>query len=567
MTPGPESIPSTFKAQAESPQVNLAERSPQDLAAGLFGATRKHLFAEPSYETGNVEGFLAQTAELFAIVDESWTEVKRDTDKIHELIAGGLYPDSDPIKNVVVWKRPDADSDRKLRKDIEGESKRLGLGAILVEENREKARHYKDRLCDASAGSDKVLDEYWTKQLLEAVAKPPGHNDPQMAKTVLPEDIDEAATQIYESYARAFSSQQLAIHYIEKLLQADANVMPFVERLKEIAALRRAGINEFPGLLETVNICITDQKQNAPSALEQAITRVAPGTHRLETFVERILLDDDPSVEGQINRAFLAGIEGARFIAKAVSFELSEQGVDKAIVIGAVTKYLAKTKHQTDWQEAYQEDTRARAEISWRQLLDHIRQYNRRGRASNDTPIRREDVERVAQSGSKRRRERAIVDGALSQSQTEEVVTAHEEKTPPVLAIMKNIGGGGRRFGFETFDSLEEISEQDIITKFVARYPGNTNLSETVKAYLGQLSGNPVDRLTTKTLEQSFALVGEGTRRDMRYPLRRFRPRSSGEGDALHKRVRILYGLAAVSGRNLLLLNTVTLRERDTYGQ
>jgi len=128
---------------------------------------------------------------------------------------------------------------------------------------------------------------------------------------------------------------------------------------------------------------------------------------------------------------------------------------------------------------------------------------------------------------------------------------------------MKTVRGTGRRFSFETFDNLEEILEQDIITKFVARYPGNANLSDALKTYLEQLSANPVDRRTTKTLEQTFYLLGEGSQKHTRYPLRRFRPRS-GE-DVLHRRVRILYGLAAVSGRNLLLLNTITLRERDTY--
>jgi hypothetical protein len=249
-------------------------------------------------------------------------------------------------------------------------------------------------------------------------------------------------------------------------------------------------------------------------------------------------------------------------VAEVVTQAFGSEGVGQDTLISAIVQRLGSVTNGEAWKSAYCNDTQARAKKTWRQLSSQLKRYERRGRI----PETLESDPKISTGKKHRSRSANVTDTELIDITLPKPTEA--QPILPDLAVMKSLNGSEKLFTLEHVDDLEALLEHDIITKFLRKYTGNTELQGTLHTYLNALMHHPTNPFVTKTLEQQFRLNATDFSPEKVHRLRRFRATSNiaPASDPLNRRIRILYGLATTArGKNALLLNTVAIREQDTY--
>lgn len=565
-------IPATFVARSE--QLEQQEPpAPPDEAERIRETLRV-----PECAPGDVESFLLNNSVLFGLIERGWGDVQRTTGALKAIVMEGYYPVEDPFNDRYIIKKIGEHTPRQIRKFAEQTNielfQELAQGARdKIDDNaiaetaqyitqREQGRDQLEALAGLSL-------EMWHDQKAERQEKRAGkssHSNDEITEVLLPDEIINGAQDLLYCYTFAFGIQHAAIQRITAMLQEDANVMPFVERLQEIAELRYGGINEFPGLLETVSVLILQQQNtDGISCIEQAIMRVGGTEQTIADFTKRVFAEEAPHIGGQPSKEFLASIVGAKMVAESVTAAFGDQDISQDKIIEALSGHLENVTNGKEWIKAYEADTTARSRTVWRNTYQAVRRYERRGRLPGSRSPSRS--EKTQQPTGKRRKHRTA---SVSLPDTQDIVSPQQEhQTLPELAVMKSLKGADTRFAVDRVEDIDHLMDHDVITRFIRRHANTSAIEHTLEQYLRFLWENPLDPRTTRALEQRFHVQDPTMTHNNRYRLRRFRAHSQFdevESDPLNSRIRLLYGIVPTlqKGR-LLLLHTVTLRDGTTY--
>ncbi len=513
------------------------------------------------FEPGDIEAFLALNGKHFICVEYNWTNVHDVADEIRAANLTGFYQLKDPFSGGTVMQRADPSMPRAGKKVI-GSSVDTLLSQ-LIRNARHKATPEKITKMAAHMVANRAresVEDLAKRSVAEWEREQNREANPEESSISAPEDLYASVQKLIAHYLVAFGSQEVATNHIETMLKDDANVMPFVARLHETMELRSSGINEFTGLLEIVGTLVAQQQAaRGTSSLEEAIMRVSGSVQSPEDFTRRMLSEESPSVEGQPSKDFLASVAGTKMVAETVVAAFGDAGVDQDTLVSALTQHLGSVTNGNAWRAAYQNDTTARAKATWRSLYTKLRQFERKGRIP-------EILDAPTEVTSKKQRRRST---NLTDTELRDITIPRQpeaEPTLPDLAVMKQVGE--TLFSLEHVDDLEALMEHAIVTRFLRKYTGSAELRDTVRSYLDGLMRYPTDPFFTIPLaDQRFSLNAAGFPAGKEYRLRRFRPSATlaEANDPLNRRVRILYGLVPYQSRKLLLINTVTLRDDDTY--
>ncbi len=545
-------VPSTFTGEPGRQYAELSQ------TARMFGAQNEHVFVPPQYESGDVESFLFQTGPLFAISENSWLEVNKLVTAVKTSVAGGLVAVHDILNDTVDWHHADQEVRSERRKVVTAASN-LGVGMLLIEGARERAVGCAQLLCKIEDGeeadSKKEPESFDTANITVQLSK--ARQDPRQAraKQNLPPDVKAASRSLHQAYIRAFSSQHLAMRRLQTLMTDSNNVQPFIERLQEVIALRKTGVTEFPGLLETLNVYIahTAECGGPGNVLHDAYKQATASQYNVASFTERLMSDDTARPEGQAPKDFQAMLLGARLVAQAVASEFGTDMPDNTQLAQAIVSQLGDSPAGELWTKAHSADSDARQQAAWRKVWDDLKRYNHRGRlpkASGRTRPPRDVVVR-------HRRSRPLAEGMPTQAQVEDIIMPAE--APNItLGVLQGLGGNSN-FSIHELDSVDALLEHTIVTNFLRSSQNAVSSIKALRSYLAQLVEHPTNSLTTKTLERYFRVEGE------KHRLRRYRPRGITHGSGTDKRIRVVFGLVPRVGSSVLALHDIRLRESTTY--
>ena len=567
----PESkIPSTFIGGGSQPPLPESPRNRLDsllyrASVVTSEAPKASAFAEKPNEPGDVESFLANNTGLFLMCEASWSNAQHKIDGLNAVTESGMHLFGMSDGNVIV--RIDGGTDTgKVKRSAQAISAIYTQSVISNarrEINAEKIEETTDVLqADLEGQTPTTLDTLANE--LMADSRPQRNSIITYENVNHREQIINAVGEIQDSYLMAFSFQNLAMRRITKLLETDENVEPFVKRLETILELRRHGIDEFPGMLEVLNVMIQQQQiVESASSLEKAMQRIAPKVYSLADFTKRMFAQEKPEIEGQAPAGFRNVVTGAQLVAQAIELDDSSGTKDIPEIIA---RHIPALTSGAVWTSAHEADATSRARADWRRLQRDIQAYECRGRVPDIV------VDRGGPSISHRNARHRPARRIVKPHNTDDLqhLIAEDTSQLPVLGIMRQMGTK-RAHTFVEFKEIDELLGHNIVTKFLAEHPEAPDLGTAVRKFTGDLVRMPTYPPVSEALgAKRFSIVAEGFPTQS-FPLRRFKPNANSlQGlpqHTLHERVRIIFGLVPGRQKSYLLVKAVTLRERDTYNR
>lgn len=516
-------------------------------------------------EPGDIDDFLNKSARTGTFVDITWHWVRETLIESNRLLAGA-YLGKDPISGALKISRTsvamvDAVTDKNVGEMFTTELVQSTRKAITKEDIEETVQNMFDDNAIASFNfTESVAEESLLSWEHSKTGSERNMHDPHVIKGA------DIASQIIASYKIAFGAQQLYINQLTDMLSEDANVGPFVERVQEIMALRRQGVNEYPGLLETLNTLITQQEtEQETSSLEAAITRTGIFHESLADFTERMITGETPELHGNIPSEFSTLLNGVRMSYQAL---VGSGQMSKEAFVTAFTEQLGSIPHSKVWRDAHNTDSSMQARTQWRHLYRNIKHFERRGRLPDYLHTARQvhpQSSRKRRADTRYSRKKSAPTVAINE--LHDVATPVEEIVTPAttLSVMKSKNGGSEH-AIERVDDLEALMEHALVTNFLKRM-GNSGIEGDIRNILTQIQGLPTFYKTSKVIAERFTVDDEDCEPNRAYRLRRFKPVANTVdlSDPLARRIRVLYGIIPARAGSLLAFKTVTLRNEATY--
>lgn len=504
-----------------------------------------------------------RTARLGATIEFTWHWVK-DTLEAMEKKFTGAYLGMDPITGQLRASRSSkmlVNSRKIPQSEYVLEIAKTCRGKIAKEDITHAAAHLSNVEAAEAYSEVSYITEVGLRDWRHERQKPAqqGMNDPEALEGT--SDVGN----LLVHYKSAFGLQQLFIDQITSFLENDVNVKPFVERLQEIIELRKAGINEYPGLLETLNTLITQQEiERQTSSLEGAIERAGLFKEDLTSFTRRVLTQESSDIHGASTKDFAAILRGVKMSFRAI---VGQGQLTEDDFITTIVSQLDSVQDGRIWRDAHEADAAIQVRAQWRQLTRDIRRYERRGRVPDYLlSSRKTVVEPSSSRGARKRRAKRSVP-ILTTNEIQDVVTPPEQiMTGSRLAVMKSKAGGNEHT-LEYVESLDEFMEHSLVVNFLGQGDRPDRLTGPLRDSLLHVSNFPTHFRISRVLIEQFSVDDPNCKPHTSYRLRRFKPDGNivDLSDPLARRLRIIYGAIPSTVGNLLTVKTITLRDENTY--
>lgn len=518
------------------------------------------MIPDAPYET--LDDFIDRTKIVFGLVTFYWESLEKTVEKLSE-ITKNVYAIPNPIANgnrIIFGRLPD-DATKAMR-ELASQQEKQVIPGILHRVRRDISEEKVINIAQAMMEKRSLSVEdvagmamsEWKTQQKKNVASSLIAPESQS----ISDQVTGAKNDIIGCFYLAFAAQHIAIGHIEKLLANEANIMPFVEYLSEVATFRTRGYDECPALLETVNVLVT-QSDN----FEQAVLRVAKATQSPEDFVSRVLFDPSSNTRGVMPKDFQAIVLGAKLAHDAIQYD--EPSIAKTMA-GAISRHLIDGNTQNPWKTAYETDATAGARAVWRNLQDKLRGFAQRGRV----PVKAsEEISKPVIPGQGRKRAGKVKPPTNASLDTRDLFTSALPSVRDLrLGIMTNIEGSSRH-RVTPLPNLEALKECSIITRFFEDQKATEGYMNAVYSSLEYLFEYP-QGANTKRLILTYS-VDSPDFPQRQYNLRRFKFASQlleEPSDERSSGIRIFYGIVPDREKELhLLLQGIVQRDDDTYSR
>jgi len=559
------------------PQLPMPEDVARNLANVFPGATESEL-AERLAPYPDVETFLEKNGPMYETIDKCWRSTNTAR-KTFEEVAGA---------QVVAVKVEDASGHTRLGlKGAEGltsrrerrQERQTGMNprlSIAISNRDGYDFAIKFAKSDLFRTSAQYVEGDELQQMLTMVGQKQLLFGEESSRQFLEGDTDEIrherTRQVYALntvYMQTFVGQTFGIAKLRRVFDDDNLVLPFLSRLEEIAAVSAQGLVEFPGLLETIQAHIAECKNTGKSnMLEGALERVQQQVLSIQEFTEEVVLgDEDPKrIVPQASEEFFAGARALRAAIKILG--QGENPADPQQIAALISQHIEEMPR--DWQKAYKNAADQRIATIWNRVSLALQKFDRPGRLrANVTDKGFEQA--YYRQGSSNTRKRKGNPKTNNPQPTNALVAAVADivneapKTPASFAILKSTGSTNDVYRLEEPGTVDDLMTSQMVTKFLTAHAG---LDESLRAFFERIAVDPYHDPGVKVLQTgSFQLLGQKGFR--KYALRRFRPvQVSNETDStsdLVRRVRILYGIGAISGSTCVMVQNLDIRNPKTY--
>lgn len=563
------SIPSIFRnnSSGELPQSEIelsTARATVHVPHDASTAEVAKAFSRVEFEPGDVDSFLEYYSPLMMLSETSWHSLQDSIEYASSKIDGHYLGLDSITKEPRMSRSPlllsNAVTHENVGTEFALELARNARAQLTMEDIREIA---------TAIGNQDELDDYDPVAYVAASGERKSHQSvirEGQNELLNPDDmssrsITHVTTKIMNEYRLGFGAQQLLGDRIATFLQDDANVGPFVSRIKETIELRRQGINEFPGLLEGLNTMISQQQiESGSSALELAIQRTSLFTEPLDVFTRQALTDPNHRVSGNAPKEFPKLLEGVKLTFDALT---ADGGMSEHDFLELFSARISSVEGGGVWRRAHSADADAKTRTEWRHLYKEIRKYERRGRIPDALSTLQQQPTAKKRLGNKWSAKSTVLSGA----EVSDLVTPVEEFfMSPVLAILKNRGSS--EFGLHRVEDIEELMEHSVILNFLRQLDKPDQVGPQLKKSIELIAAMPTNPLTTRIIKkESFSVDDPDCASDKRHRLRRFRPTAQlvDFRNPQTRRLRVMFGIVPSKVGSILAIQSLTLREKDTY--
>lgn len=379
------------------------------------------------------------------------------------------------------------------------------------------------------------------------------------------------------AYEDGYFANGCVVRSVQNLLNESPDcVGPFIKKLQEEAARAESGTRQYPALLETLAIYISDHPKD--NALTNAIITAAPNVRDFAPgFLEEVQAGTGNRKELLLAKNVMKsmveiaedvyGIDPTEFMAKYADKHKSwPTDLQQALAIyatGKVSGQLAGVKallrpfYTPERSVHFNSNSPFKISGEGKVTVETKRQRQRRqGKNNNDYTSRKRGV------------------GAVAAAHIELTALPERAKTPPIsrFAVMRQHGAsekGVPRYRLEQVDSIEALIEVSNLSDCLSKHKGDKSLEVMIPLALKSLAEDPRDpRYTKGGKGLNYRLVDDVNSRTPRRA-RRFRPVHfpGVADDSVAASTRIIYDVHGKGEeRTLIVYGIIPKEDLIDYG-
>jgi hypothetical protein len=516
----------------------------------LTGAVEQGAELVDETPEAQVDAFLEANADVFGAVDDAYKDVKT-VQKYYETNLKTLQEKTSGSG---------AGFGRSTRRWLTGTlSEYLNIGVMFGMGKYRAGERYSEIIKKIAPDDDDQPLEAKHGQFVDALqsyleekgSKQPSMNEdnPNFINDFLV-DAGKFKWSLISTNMYALFRQDIAHQKLQKFLEDDNVVVPFVNRLHELATTSDQ-LRDYPGLLELVATHIKQDQQK--NMLQTAIQRSAPAP---ETYAGEFLQNVEEKREG-LPKEFSVALGCMDVVADIIE---SEYGLDRQ---GLLQLFANKVEA---WPPEFQARLTAfangKTNDTWTSIRDRLNPFVRIGRLPPEVA-----QERMTLKPPPKTNRGDIPDRAAAQTKHTSKVTlvrggGHEdiigdtEKEPiSHYAVLEAKGDkAGMRFYVETVDTIEDLFALTNFEDYVKTHSQDKSLRPMLEAVIERLRVAPKDRTYTTTIKNG-EYIPEGTGLSQR-TARRFSPQHMPEAKgAIATKTRIIYDVFNFKGHPTLVIH------------
>jgi hypothetical protein len=539
-------------------QESLAPQTGDDLELNPFfddGET-----SNPAHEA--VEQFFADNAEIFATTNSEWRAALKN--------AVDAMQDYDPIGDFF----PGTTLSRESRRVAGSKNKMLknvAFGDARLAAENCAATIYKSLVTPEVISGDKHIDYDEIVSFAHGVTKGAVQKNiddlefsPELNNTPKKENllgtlgkVTDPIETMCPGFIVAEFYNKYAIARLEQLISDPTRAAYFVERINEMTS-NDGNLQEFDGLLE---ILATDLRaRNGESVIGKALASVQSDEQKLRSdYISGIILESDSS-DSDTRRT--KDVVVAYGVLRSVAVFLDH---DSPM---SIDEFIASYSQRVDmWPKELQDGldryiTANRAAIS-SSIKNGLAPFTRPSRLMPDVsgiamiPKKHTMVgKNVGNKMSPKGRVSKI--DITPEPEIEKITTIRS------FAVLKSSGTKGNTLVLTKLDSIDELMDIPAIRNYIAKYPHEQTLEQSVRTTLEHICEHPFDRTGTRTMAIGKYDLDISGKKHQHKPrrLRRFRPGHLAEvhGD-IAMQTRIFYDIVNVEGEPTLAIYQVRIKQ------
>lgn len=521
----------------------------------------------------DVETFLDKNADIFRITEESWDEVQKTVGQIKELLETPLVPNQEHVdSNGVVHRsfRTVTDEDpRSIRRFAN--STKVDYRRYIAQCNQDAWDSFNAML---EYGLPQASLKFFSLDQQElALANTTYANLVEEVTTVkkqkkhgikyhdeIYEELSSLTIELRKGYGCALQSQYFGTQRLREVLSDDSLAAPFLELVEELIDERARGINNFPGLLETLQTHIdTARITQKNDYVHGAMKHIVQGTYSSYHFVSSLLETQNREL-ATMPKELAAAVAAVQAVANIVSLDEST-GISKEDLARRVSAHFETMPSL--WHEAYDSRLQSETTSAWKTVRDRLAPFSHQGRLRSNVPTSTP----ILTSGTRKKGKQGKVAQSPLRTRDIEDINAPVEQ-PPIesFIILKGTDGSNRAtFTYENIGTVDTLMEESFVTKFLE---GKADLGQDLQECLQFISTSPFGRGTAAVKEGNFTVAFGDTIKRGR--LRRFSMREASIQAGSHHpeahRLRIVFGVCeSPDGTKHIAIKSIGLRDDQTY--